>query len=309
MFSAGKRYLIIRVDHPAGFGYIYKRGGKCHMINVFEYLDYRKLLKDLYEENKHEHAFFSYRYIAQKVGFASAGFFANIINGKRNISSDFIFRFADLFKLKKKETEYFELLVHFNQAKNHTQKRYYFEKILSTKQSKIKTTDAQQYEFYSVWQYTALREIVDVMPVSDNYEEVGKLISPSIKPAEVERGLAFLEKIGFIKKGGDGCYQQTENFITTGYEARSVAISNFLIATADLARMAVEHLPRDLRSMSTLTFGASQETYKVIEERLKDFRREVLEIVRADKNPNQVYHINFHVFPMSKPTPGKGKTA
>jgi uncharacterized protein (TIGR02147 family) len=77
------------------------------MIEPFEYLNYRKLLKDLYEERKAEQPFFSYRYIAQKVGFTSAGFFTNIISGKRNISPEYIFKFAEVFKLKKTENEYF----------------------------------------------------------------------------------------------------------------------------------------------------------------------------------------------------------
>ena len=45
------------------------------MIEPFEYLNYRKLLKDLYDERKAVNSNFSYRFIAQKVGFASAGFF------------------------------------------------------------------------------------------------------------------------------------------------------------------------------------------------------------------------------------------
>ena len=115
------------------------------MIDIYEYIDYRKLLNDLYKEKREEYPYFSYRYIAKKVGFSSAGFLANIIQGKRNISPEYIFGFAKLFKLKKTETEYFELLVNFDQARNHDQKKYYFEKILSSKKSKIKITDLQNY--------------------------------------------------------------------------------------------------------------------------------------------------------------------
>lgn len=271
------------------------------MVNVYEYLDYRKLLKDLYEDRKEAQPFFSYRYIASKVGFTSAGFFTNILNGKRNISPEFVLKFAQLFKLNKKETVYFELLVNFNQAKNHEQKKYYFEKILTTKQSKIAITEAQQYELYSTWYFTAVRELCDVMVVSDeNLDEVAKSVMPTIKPAEVARALEILSQLKFIKKDVHGQYKQIEQYISTGYDARAVAISNFLMATADLAKSAVDRLPRNMRSMSTLTVGISPETYTIIEERLKDFRREILEIVRADKKPDQVYHFNFHIFPMSK---------
>jgi len=271
------------------------------MPSVFEYIDYRKLLKEAYEERKAQNPSFSYRHIAQKVGFTSAGFFTNIIAGKRNISPEFIFKFAELFKFKKNETEYFELLVNFDQAKNHTQKKYYFEKILGCKQSKIRTTDAQQYEFYSIWYFTAVREIVNVMRVTDNFAEVAAALYPPIKPAEAQRAVELLAKLGLIRKGADGVYEQTDKLITTGYEAQSVAIANFLLSTADLAKRAVEHLPRDKRSMSTLTVTCSRQTYQAIEERMKTFRREVLEMVKADKDPNRVYHFNFHVFPMTRP--------
>jgi uncharacterized protein (TIGR02147 family) len=142
------------------------------MIDIFEYIDYRKLLKDLYNERRAENKCFSYRFIAQKVGFSSAGFFANIIQGKRNISPEFIFGFARVFKLKKQETEYFELLVNFDQAKSHEQKKYYFEKMLSSKKSKIKIIEKQQYEFYSKWYYTAVREVLTFL-------NLGAMTTPS----------------------------------------------------------------------------------------------------------------------------------
>jgi len=273
------------------------------MIDVYEYIDYRKLLNDLYVEKKEQFPFFSYRYIAQKVGYSSAGFFVNVVQRKRNISPEFIFKFATVFKLKRAETEYFELLVLFDQAKNHEQKKYYFEKILSSKKSKIKVTDAQQYEFYSKWYYTAVREVLDIYKFDGNYAELAKRVSPSITPAEARKAIALLEKMGLIKKSERGQYQQIDEFITTGYEARSLAITNFLVSTLDLARQAIDRYPRDQRSISTLTFSCSSDGYQQIDERLKTFRREILEIVRADKNRDRVYHVNFQVFPMSTPIP------
>jgi uncharacterized protein (TIGR02147 family) len=273
------------------------------MRDVFEYIDYRQLLKDLYEDRKQKQSFFSYRYIAQKVGFSSAGFFTNIIQGKRNISPEFIFRFAEVFKLKKDETGYFELLVNFDQAKDHNRRRYYFEKILGHRKSKIKITDVQQYEFYSTWYYTAVREIIDFLPFKDDYEDLAKRVSPPIKPAEAKKAVEFMERTGLIRKNEDGVYEQADMFISTGYEARSVAITNFLMATCDLAREAVDRYPREKRSMSTLTFTLSEEGFKAMEERLKSIRREILEIVRDDKGKrkqDRVYHMNFHLYPLSK---------
>ncbi|MBD3347249.1 MAG: TIGR02147 family protein [Chitinivibrionales bacterium] len=273
------------------------------MIDIYTYIDFRKLLKDLYEEHKKKHPFFSYRYIAQKVGFSSAGFFTNIIQGKRNISSEYIFKFAQLFKFNKGETEYFELLVNFGQAKSHSQKKYYFEKILANKKSKITITDAQHYEFYNKWYYTAIRELIDIFPVKANYDELAKMVHPPIKPAEAKKAVEFLEAIDFIKRNADGYFEQTDNFISTGYEAKSVAITNFLISMIDLARFNIERLPREKRSMSTLTFSISEDGYNAIIERLKNIHREILEMVREDRSHNKqdrIYHVNVQVFPLSK---------
>jgi uncharacterized protein (TIGR02147 family) len=271
------------------------------MIDIYEYIDYRKLLNDLYHERRAENPHFSYRYIAQKVGFSSAGFFANIIQGKRNISPEIIFGFARAFKFKKPETEYFELLVHFDQAKNHEQKNYYFEKILSSKKSKLKITERQQYEFYSKWYYTAVREILDIYKFNgEDYAALAKRVSPPITTVQAKKAIELLLKMGFIKKNSEGYFEQVDPFISTGYEAQSVSITNFLMSTIDLAREAIDRYPRDKRSISAVSFSISENGYKAIDERLKTFRREILEIARADKNKDRIYHVNFQIFPLSR---------
>lgn len=271
------------------------------MIDIYEYIDYRKLLSDLYKEKRAESPFFSYRYIAQKVGFSSAGFFTNILAGKRNIAQDNVLGFAKVFKMKKAETEYFELLVNFDQAKTHDHKRYYFEKILSSKKSKLKITDKQQYEFYSKWFYTAVREVLDIYDFDGkDYAELAKRVSPSISIFEAKTAMQLLIDLGFVKKDDKGYFKQVDQFISTGYDAQSVAITNFLVSTLDLAKQAIDRYPREQRSVSALSFSISQDGYKAIDERLKTFRREILEIARADKNKDRIYHVNFQIFPMSK---------
>ena len=64
-------------------------------------------MRDLYNERKAEDSGFSYRYIAQKAGFSSAGFFTKVLQGRSNISAPLIFKFAEVFKLTKAQTDYF----------------------------------------------------------------------------------------------------------------------------------------------------------------------------------------------------------
>jgi uncharacterized protein (TIGR02147 family) len=271
------------------------------MIDIYEYIDYRKLLFDLYKAKRAQFPHFSYRYIAQKVGYTSAGFFTNILQGKRNISPEFILGFARVFGLSKAETEYFELLVNFDQAKTHEQKKYYFEKMLTSKKSKIKQIEKQYYEFYSKWYYTAVREVLDIYKFDgSDYTALGRQVSPPINGAEAKKAVDLLIALGFVKKNAKGYFQQVDEFITTGYDAQSLAITNFLMSTIDLGRQAIDRYPRDKRSISALSFSVSEEGFKSIDERLKTFRREILEIAKADKNRDRIYHVNFQIFPLSK---------
>lgn len=57
------------------------------MVDIFCYTDYRKFLFDFYEAKKRSTPHFSHRYVAQKVGFSSSGFFSKIIVTIQVVSS------------------------------------------------------------------------------------------------------------------------------------------------------------------------------------------------------------------------------
>ncbi len=271
------------------------------MVDIFQYTDYRKYLSDFYEAEKKRNPHYSHRYIAQKVGFTSSGFFSKILQDKTNISNDLALRFAEFLKLKKNEAEYFGLLVFFNQAKSHADKKRWFEKIVAFSKSKVKIVQVSQYEFFQKWYYVAIRELLAFYKFNGDFQQLGKMIDPAISPAQAKKGIQLLEKLGLIKKEEDGYYKQTDTLISTGYDVRSVAINNFQLATLDLAKESIDRFPKDERDISTLTLSFSKELYGVIHEKLKGFRREMLELVKNDTNAvDRVYQVNFQIFPLSK---------
>lgn len=271
------------------------------MADIFRYTEYRALLRDLYNESKQAKPFFSYRYIGQKVGFKSAGFFTNILAGKRNISAELIFKFAELFKFGKKETEYFELLVLYDQAKQHAQKRYYYEKILAAAQSRWHNLAASQYEYFDKWYNVAVREIIGFYPFNGDYRELAQLVRPAITPREAKSAVELLERLELIKQDENGVYRVTNRAITTTPHVPLVAVHNFQLATLDLAKESIDRIPGDERSISTLTFCASEKTYKSVEEKIAALRQEVRELIKNDRgNINKAYHFNFQCFPISK---------
>ena len=70
--------------------------------DIYEYLDYRRFLRDAYEAFKIRDRRFSHRHIARKVGSDAGGFY-KIISGQRHIPHRLVMKFAEIFRLNKRE--------------------------------------------------------------------------------------------------------------------------------------------------------------------------------------------------------------
>jgi uncharacterized protein (TIGR02147 family) len=268
--------------------------------SVYNYTDYRLFLRDFYEANKAQDTHFTHRFIAERVGFQSSGFFTQVLSGQSNISEETADRFSSFLTLKRRERDYFLLMVGFNQAKSHKEKKVLFEKMLSFFKGKPAEVNAQQYEFYDRWYYSVIREAIAFFPVSNNFDRLAKLLTPTITPGQAKKAIAVLQRLGMIKKDTHGVYRRTDRTITTGYEARAVAITNFSLTTLDHAKNALENYPRQNRSVSSLTLSLSEKGQREIEEKLKLFRRELLEVAYRDRNVDRVCQVNFQVFPYTR---------
>jgi uncharacterized protein (TIGR02147 family) len=276
------------------------------MKSLFDYTDYREYLKDFYESRKKDDPHFSHRYIAAKVGFDS-GYFTKIIQGKRNISYKMISKFAQFLNLKIKETEYFESLVLFNQAKSFSEKKRHLEKIMSFKKTDAAILGRHQYELFDKWYYLAIREILAFYPFFGNYGELAHMTVPEIRPKEAKKAIAVLEKAGLIRKGASGVYERVEPVWTTGSDVRSIALVNLHRSMADLGKDAFDRFERENRSMSTLTVSVSEQEYKAFVEEIDAVRQKILAMARSCAKPDRVYQCNFNVFPLSKLPDKKGK--
>jgi len=87
-------------------------------------------------------------------------------------------------KLTKKQEEYFETMVYFNEAKTVEEKKLYFERLMRYYDSKAYRVDAKQYEYYSKWYYIAVRELLAIGNFSDDYSAIGQALNPAIRTEE-----------------------------------------------------------------------------------------------------------------------------
>lgn len=272
-------------------------------LPIEEYLDYRALLRDRYRARKQESASFSYRFIAGKVGL-DAGTVARILNGDRNLDPEAVGRMARVFRFDARETQYFEALVLFNQARSQAERNQFLERLFRLRGTRAKTLEERQYDYYREWHHLALRELLNFYPCDadpKSHAALGRMLRPAISAAQARKSLELLLSIGLVEKGEGGRLRLAERVITSGEGIKSLHVKNMQVAMGELALRALADVEAGERDFSGVTFSLSPAGLQKAKERLRECRRDLLEIAERDQDVNCAYRLNLQLFPVSRP--------
>jgi uncharacterized protein (TIGR02147 family) len=163
----------------------------------------------------------------------------------------------------------------------------------------VTTIDPAKYIFYDRWYYSAIRAVLHYYNFVGDYKKLARAIVPNITPAEAKKAVRILEELNLIIRNDDGRYSLTDKHITTGLNTDSVIINNFVINTLDIAKDALYRFDKEQRSYSALTLSISEQGYQLIKNRIDNFRKEIVEIVKNDCTVDRVYQVNFQIFPLT----------
>lgn len=269
-------------------------------IRVFDYLDYREFLREVYQRNKAADPKFSCRYIAAKVGFKSASYFTQVLHGRTDMTPAMALRFSDFLKMERRESDYFELLVLYARSKSATERRCYLEQLAAFRESKARLVPPEHYEFYESWHHTAVRELLFIEPFAGDYALLAKRIRPAIPVAKARESIELLLRLGMARREGDLVVRSSTQSTTTGEAVRAVQIDQFHSACLQLAQSTIDEMPREERNLSTLTVTLSPAAIERVNQEIGDFRRRILAIAEADSNETEVYHMGIQFFPMTR---------
>lgn len=268
--------------------------------DIYEYLNYRDFLRDMFSYHKKKNKNFSYRYYSSKAGFASPNFIKLVIEGDRNLTNGSVAKVSKGFGLKKREREFFEYLVFMNQAQNHEDKDYYYQKMMAMKgTAAIGKIEKAGYDYFSNWYYPVVREMIMFGNRELTPEDISKTLNPKITPAQAKKALKALTQLGLIHKDEDGKWETKEKTVSTGPEVKSLIIANFHKEMIQLAKGSIDRHPADKRDISSLTLSINTKSIKDLKQRIAIFRRELLEYACNEKKSDQVVQINFQLFPLT----------
>lgn len=277
------------------------------MKEIVEYTDYRKYIRDYYEERK-RCSVFSWQKFALDAGFSSAVFLQYVCEGKKNLSVGSAGSVANAMGLVGFEYEYFVLMVSYAHAKSNEAKKAAFEERCALANAhKVRVLGDEEFKYFKSWKNSVIRELAPHMPGAKPLE-MAHACKPKISAAEVSETLDFLVKAKLLKKDRSGNYQQTDKTIKMApVEAVPLAARDLQRQMGEFALKSID-LPIAERMMSGYTLGLTRRAYERIKKETEDYYRRVVAIATEEDETEQVYRLNVQLFPLSERLEPKNET-
>jgi uncharacterized protein (TIGR02147 family) len=277
------------------------------MESIFAYTDYRRYLADFFAERKRLNKRFSLQMLADRSGFKARDYLMRVMRGDRNLSLEGIAKLSDFFRFSEKQTEYFRLLVQFNQARTTSEKEQCYHQLSEIqKYGAHQKLRQDQFEYLTAWYHSALRSLMPVLEQKDlpegpdDWEKVAKLLDPPLTAKQARDSVDLLLRLGLLQRDGKGLYAVAEAALTTGDEVASLGVSAFHRATMELAKRSIDRHPPAARDISGITMSISQDGFRRIKSELRAFRKKVQAIASADMGEDMVYQLNLHLIPLTR---------
>ncbi|MBR3669426.1 MAG: TIGR02147 family protein [Fibrobacter sp.] len=273
------------------------------MKPILEYKDYHLFMQDYYDYRK-SHGAFSWREFCKLAGFSSPNFLKLVCMGQSNLSMVKVEPVAKAMGLVAYEGEYFRQLVIFgNAVKDSVKKAALLEMERIAREHKARVVDSDTFQYYESWKYPVIRELAPMMPGAQP-RKLAEECKEYVSAEEVRDILAFLVKTGFLKKNGDKVYTQTEKSVTGSPEALPIAIRAMHKEMGNMAVRAVDRYSASERYFTGMTIGVNEANYSRIVAEIDSCARKIAAIANESENLNQVYGLNFQLFPFTNKIEG-----
>lgn len=268
--------------------------------NVFAYLDSRRFLGDHYAHQKRTTRAFSYRSFARKAALKSPNYLKLVIDGERNLTPEMAHRFAAACGLSGQALTYFVDLVGFTQARTTDEKSARYERLIRFREHRsIHRIDIAYGQYHSRWFVPAIRELVFRRDFRRDPQWIAAQLLPAITEREAAEALDLLLELDLLTDQ-DGVLVPTEALVTTGPEVKGLHYRQYHRTMMTRAAASLDDLPAAERDISSVTLCLGEDGVARMKDRVRAFRRELLQLSADEPNPKRVVQVNFQVFPLSR---------
>lgn len=271
-------------------------------MDVFNYSDYRVLLRDYYAEQKQKHTSFSYRVFANRAKLASPNYLKLVIEGSRRITDRNISQFVRGLKLNGWEAEYFKRLVEFQNATDPELQRHYLGELDSIK---LKATrqmtlpSVSQLEILKSWRHLAVRELVLLDDFKNDPNWMASRLKFDVTPEQAAESFKLLLDLKFIGLE-NGRYVQRDAVMHAGGESYSKLLVDFYRQSFDLASRSLDERIPETRENGSVSLAVSKQSVQDIRRDVRRFIKEINRVYSKDTGNDEVYHLVINFFPLTQ---------
>ncbi len=277
-----------------------RRGGTVYIpSNIYNFSDYRDFLKDRYRQLKEADPVFSFRFFSKQAGFGSPNYLKLVMDGKRNLSSDAIPKFAKGLRLDPHESEFFKYMVQYSQCENIQKKKVYEAKLMYLKELfKVKSLIPELYDYYHDWYHPAIREIIKNSKIKNDPAAIGAKLVPAISEEEAKASIELLRKLNFIRITDDNMLEACEE-TQIDQKSSEMAQKIHYEQMAELASQSLYIQKPENQEFGSVTLNLTPEKVVELKEKLYSVIKEFSSISK-NCNGNTIYQLNIQLFALAR---------
>jgi uncharacterized protein (TIGR02147 family) len=275
------------------------------MRPIFEYMDYRDLLKDAFEERKASMSLYSYRMMAEAMGLDTSNFF-RILEKDAHLPARCQSRAIECLGLSGRSAEYFVLLVGYARERNAKARQAILEKALALRDVVRHRVAEREIAYFREWWVAALRSLLEVCDGRAIPKELAAKLNPPVTEKDAASALELLQELGLVRKASSGRLVLADAHLTAGTEPEKVAaLRQYQKQILSLASESLDRFDPGLRDVSTLTLTVDRKTFKDVTGILRECRRQIQACIEGVQRPERVMQLAMAFFPLSDAEDGK----
>lgn len=281
------------------------------MPELSQYMDYRKYLADFYaykrEQTKKDLRPYNYQMFSAAANIKSPQYLRLIIEGKRNLSTDMVAKFAKALSLQKEQAEELKKLVHYTQATDPSERNRHLKELMESRvnqQIKSGEIDSKAWEKVPGWVAWILYSMVDQKDVNFDVAQLKHLLGEKATLDEIQGSLKKLLDSGeLVKDPETGAIKKARPLMES---ADNIPVALVKKLQAELLYLGMESLFQDEpteREFGTVTLSLTEAEFEEIKFKLRQMRKQLTKdnsIARSQGEGDRIYQLNIQLFPVTK---------
>lgn len=266
---------------------------------LFSYMDYRAFLRDFYEGRKESNPIWSYRFMSGRLEVDS-GQLVRILQGKLHLPPRAMGATIRLCGLEGRDAAYFEELVRYGKAKSRDESSRSLERLIALRGVDSAPLSQDQADYYRSWHHTVVRSLLGMAPFRGDWKTLASLCTPEVTAQQAQESVELLERLGIVQRDEQGTLRLAERHVSPGAGVPPQIVRQFQKDTIDLAKTALDNVPRQEREISTITMALSEADIELVQGWIRDLRRRIQTLADSTRDPDRVFHLNVQLFPVTK---------